>query len=178
MALRSKCQVGIKGCLRPLPFLLHFFLNVLHKEFISKWILFNGKFFVLAPRMTFSLAPSPQSLFTFLLASVAYLFIHDRTSGLGKSSFSKGELTQPSNETFAEPFTVCTQGFYLPSLSTSHLQHYNLNTENLQHVCLRLSCKTRSLVNEINAFYGPPPDEFQVSLLCLARQHSDALMEI
>ena len=66
MTLRSKCEVGIKGWLRPLPSLLHFIFNVLHKEFISKWILFNGKFFVLAPRMTFSLAPSPQSLFTFL----------------------------------------------------------------------------------------------------------------
>ena len=92
-------------------------------------------------------------------ASVAYLFIHDRTHDL-----------------FIHDRTHdCT---HQPSLFPSHLQHYNLNTENLQHVCLRLSCKTRSLVNEINAFYGPPPDEFQVSLLCLNNVAADAVLEI
>lgn len=33
--------------------------------------------------------------------------------------------------------------------SSPLFQHYNLDSENFQYVCLRLSCKARSLINEI-----------------------------
>ena len=40
--------------------------------------------------------------------------------------------------------------------------HEQIHTENLQFVCLRLSCRARSLCNEIK-MYGPDPNE--VSLI-------------
>ena len=39
-------------------------------------------------------------------------------------------------------------------------QHHNLDTENLQYVCLKLSCKARSLFNELN-LYGPGINEIK-----------------
>jgi len=46
------------------------------------------------------------------------------------------------------------QEIILESLEMLKNLHYNLDTENLQYVCLLLSCRARSLCNEIKMYHS------------------------
>ena len=70
------------------------------------------------------------------------------------------------------------QEIILEALEHLRNLHHNLDTENLQYVCLKLSCKARSLCNEIR-MYGPDPAKDKQTVdsvtACLVADVMDAL---
>lgn len=79
----------------------------------------------------------------------AHPFINNNVTGKSLLNMTVDDLSKLHVEKLGH------QEVILEALENLRNLHHNLDTENLQYVCLRLSCKARSLCNEIRIF-GPP----------------------
>ncbi|TRY77330.1 hypothetical protein TCAL_06967 [Tigriopus californicus] len=84
--------------------------------------------------------------------SYAHFFINNNVTGQGLLNLTVDDLYKLHVEKLGH------QEIILEALELLKNLHYNLDTENLQYVCLRLSCKARSLWNEIRVA-GYPQDK-------------------
>ena len=81
----------------------------------------------------------------------AHSFLNNNVTGRGLLNITVDDLYKLQVE------KVGHQEIILEALEHLKNLHYNLDTENLQYVSLRMACKARSLANEIR-LYGPDPD--------------------
>jgi len=85
----------------------------------------------------------------------AHFFLNNDLTGQGLLNLTIDDLYKLHVEKLGH------QEIILESLDYLRNFHYNLDRENLQYVCLRLSCKARSLYNEM-VMYPPKVGEKQV----------------
>jgi connector enhancer of kinase suppressor of Ras 2 len=80
----------------------------------------------------------------------AHFFLNNDVTGQGLLNLTVDDLYKLHVEKLGH------QEIILESLDLLRNFHFHLDQENLQFVCLRLSCKARSLYHEIMARYPPP----------------------
>ncbi len=86
------------------------------------------------------------------IAPYAHFFLNNDVKGQALLNLTVDDLFKLHVEKLGH------QEIILEALEQLKNLHYNLDSENLQFVCLRLSCRARSLCNEIR-MYGPDPNE-------------------
>ena len=87
----------------------------------------------------------------------AHSFLNNNVTGKGLLNVTVDDLYKLQVEKLGH------QEIILEALEHLRNLHHNLDTENLQYVCLKLSCKARSLANELRMF-GPDPDTVKQSV--------------
>ena len=76
----------------------------------------------------------------------AHFFLNNDVTGQGLLNLTVDDLYKLHVEKLGH------QEIILESLELLRNFHYNLDQENLQYICLRLSCKARSLYNEMSIY--------------------------
>ncbi|CAB4056149.1 unnamed protein product [Lepeophtheirus salmonis] len=91
------------------------------------------------------------------IVSYAHFFLNNNVTGKGLLNITVDDLSR------LQVNKIGHQELILESIELLKNLHHNLDTENLQYVCLRLSCKARSLCNELRMVF-PPPDQGKQSV--------------
>jgi len=83
----------------------------------------------------------------------AHFFLNNNVTGQGLLNLTVDDLYKLHVEKLGH------QELILESLEHLKNFHFNLDQENLQYICLKLSCKARSLYNEIMMLHPPGQDQ-------------------